>query len=119
MSHDEAIQINARLDRIEERLTAIEEAERQSAIKTDERLTAIETAERMTQADCNLRHAEDLLLKAQVAEHKKVLFGNGKPGMVENFNRLDERMGTTIRLLKWQVGLLVAIGLGVAQYFFV
>ena len=45
------------------------------------------------------------LLQNTVSNHQMILFGGQRPGLIERFNRLDERIETILILTKWLVGI--------------
>ena len=44
------------------------------------------------------------------------VFGNGKPGLVSRMDRMESKMDTAVSLLRWQIGIMVAIGVPVVLW---
>jgi len=94
--------LNDQLSRIEGRLAKLEQAEdaRQER-RIEER------------GRCAANHANDIAIQNTVKEHDRVLRGNGNPGLVSRHERLSSKFDTVEKLLKYQIGLLVPMVVGV------
>lgn len=102
-------QVMQRFDRVDSRLTALEQAE---AKRVEEH-----GKERLADA---IEHQGDLLIHDMVKDHDRILHGNGEPGLVKQFaslsSRIDAQIASIMRSAKGIIallGILVTVHLGV------